>query len=103
MSNNQVRKNSITMLVSEEQAAMRYGFNQRGHYEPVTPAPEQIAQHARAVEIIKEFETNPYLWAGYDGEVDVQPLGTQRWVPDETHEEWMARWREYVRTQREQG
>ena len=78
---------------------MEYGFHRRGHYEPLTPTPEQVAQHARASELIAELEANPYVCiGGYDSEFSVEPLQTERWVADETHEEWMARWREHRAT-----
>lgn len=70
------------------------GFLRKGHYEPVTPTPEQVEQHRRAEEVVKEIEENPYVRTmGYDWEIDVAPLETQRWVHDETEAEWLARFR----------
>lgn len=94
-----ISRNTVTMRVSEEWVAMEHGFSQLGHHEPVTPTAEQIAQHARAVELVAEIESNPYVrLGGYDYELDVEPLTTERWVADETHEEWMTRWREHRAT-----
>lgn len=91
-----VRKIGHTAFISEEEMAMRHGFHRRGHAEHVTPTKEQIAQHARAVSVMAEVEANPYIrLGGYDYEFDVIPLTTERWVYDETSEEWMARWREH--------
>ena len=65
---------------------------QKGHYEPVTPTEEQIAQHARAKAALEEIEENPYIeWPRMDDDIEVRPLETERWVPDETHEEYMER------------
>ena len=74
---------------------MSEGFEQRGHYEPVTPTPEQVAAHKRALEIVAELQTNPYILLGMrDEDPTVDDLVTERWVPDETDEEWLTRWRE---------
>lgn len=85
----------LVQRVSEEMLASSEGFRQLGHYETVTPTPEQIAQHARAQELVREIEENPYVYiGGYDDyEVSVEPLQTRRWVFDETNEEWLERWR----------
>lgn len=89
-------KQGAVHKVSEESVALMHGFHQLGHLEPVTPSPEQVAQHARAVEIAAEVEANPYLFIdGHDGYLKVEPLVTERWVADETHEEWMERWRQH--------
>lgn len=88
-----VEKRGMKMWLSEEQEAVSSGFRRKGHYETVTPTPEQIALHARAVEAVKEIEENPYVYiGGYDWDIDVKPLETKRWVFDETNEEWLARY-----------
>ncbi|KTS90658.1 hypothetical protein NS183_07670 [Microbacterium testaceum] len=85
---------AVTLPVSEEMLAEREGFSRRGHLEPVTPDPEQIALHRRAEELVAEIESNPYVdISGYDWELNVAPLPTDRWVWDESHEEYMERWR----------
>lgn len=88
--------NSVVISVSEQEMAMRYGFRQLYHMEPVTPTPEQVAAHARAEELLREVEENPYIFVdGYDGDLVLEPLQTERWVFDETDEEWMTSWREH--------
>ena len=90
--------NAVQIPVSEESTALRFGFHRRGHHEPVTPTPEQGAQHARAAELLAEIEANPYVRVeGYDLDFGVEPLVTERWVFDETHDEWMTRWRAWRR------
>lgn len=92
-------RNSVTVRISEQEMAMRYGFRQLGHMEPVAPTLDQIHQHTRAVFLRAEIQTNPYLYIdGYDSDVSVLPLETERWVADETDEQWMARWREHRAT-----
>lgn len=89
-------RNSVAIRVSEQEMAMHYRFRQLGHMEPVTPTPEQVAQHARAVELLREIDENPYIWLGSrDDDPYVEELTTERWVADETDEQWMARWREH--------
>lgn len=89
-------RNGVIIRVSEQEMAMRYGFRQLGHMEPVTPTPEQVAQHARAEELLRELDKNPYVYiGGYDTDISVEPLTTERWVADETDDEWMTRWREH--------
>lgn len=91
-----VYRNSVVMRVSEQEMAMHYGFRQLGHREPVTPTPEQVAQHARAVELLREIDENPYVYVGgYDMDISVEPLEAERWVADETDDEWITRWREH--------
>lgn len=90
-----VEKHGFPMRLSVEQVTspLADGFFRKGHYEPVTPTPEQIALHARAVEAVKEMGENPYVYiGGYDWDFDVKPLETERWVHDETEEEWLARY-----------
>lgn len=90
------RKVSANFIISEAQIAMEYGFRRLGHMEPVTPTPEQVAAHARAEELLREVEENPYIYVdGYDGGLVIEPLQTERWVFDETDDEWMTRWREH--------
>ena len=91
-----IQRNSVVIRVSEQEMAMHYRFRQLGHMESVTPTPEQVAQHARAVELLRELDENPYVYVGgFDYDMSVEPLETERWVPDETEEQWMTRWREH--------
>lgn len=81
----------------EVEAAFTPGAPRRkSHYEPVTPTEEQIAQHARAKLALEELEENPYVsWPRMDDEIRINELATERLVFDETHEEYMARVREW--------
>ncbi|MDL5351179.1 hypothetical protein [Microbacterium sp. zg-YB36] len=89
-----VQKRGYRVSVSEEMLAMMSGFPRKGHYEPVTPTPEQVAQHARAKAVLEELEVNPYLYVGrMEEDITLEPLETERWVPDETTEEWLERYR----------
>lgn len=89
-------KHPITYRVSEEMAAVSLGFSRLGHYEPVEVTDEQKAAHARALELVEEVEDNPYVHLdGYDADLRVDDLVTERWVPDETDEEWLRRFREW--------
>lgn len=90
-----VEKRGFQTRLPPEQVLGAIGdhFIRKGHYEPVTPTPEQIAAHARAVDLVEEFYENPYIRVmGYDWEIDVEPLETKRWVHDETEDEWLARY-----------
>lgn len=89
-----IAKNSITLRVSEDMLAHTSGFEKRGHYETVEPTPEQIAEHARATELVRELNENQYLdISGYDYDITVRPLETERWVADETDAEFIGRWK----------
>lgn len=91
-----IYKNAVAVRISEDEMAFRYRFARRGHIEQVTPAPEDIAKHQRAKELLAELEQNPYISLdGYDADLRVTELETQRWVPDETREQWLARFREW--------
>lgn len=88
-----VYKNSVVVRLSEEMVAHLEGFKQRGRYETVPLTDEDIAAHARAVNAISELESNRWASRGYDG-WDIEPLEPQMaFIPEETTEEWLARWR----------
>lgn len=91
----EIHKRGYRIAVTEEEmlAAHFSGFEQKGHYEPVTPTPEQVAQHARAKAALEELESNPYISHGFDDDPQLLPLKTERWVADETTEEYLERWR----------
>ena len=92
--NTPVQKRGFRFHVGEEMQAHLDGFPRKGHLEPVTPTPEQIAQHARAKAALKELESNPYISLGrMEDEPTLEPLKTERWVADETTEEWLERYR----------
>jgi hypothetical protein len=88
-----IHRNTVTFRITEEMAAQMAGFHRRGHLEPVTPSAEQVAQHTRAAELIREVENNPFVDITHDG-LTLCELETERWVVDETAEEYVARWRE---------
>jgi len=88
-----VRKVATVMQVSDTYMAHTSGFERKGHYEPVEPTDEEVKAHARAAEAIRELNENPYIQiSGYDYDIELRPLETRRWVPDETDEEFTARW-----------
>lgn len=90
----ELNRNSITMRVSEDWLAHTSGFQRRGHFEPVKPTPEQVAEHKRATDLLRELNENQYLdISGYDYDITVRPLETERWVADETDAEFIARWK----------
>lgn len=89
-----IQKRGYRIPISEEMQAYADGFPRKGHLEPVTPTPEQVAQHARAKAALEELEVNPYIHLGrMEDEPTLEPLVTERWVPDETAEEWLERYR----------
>lgn len=89
-----IQKRGYRIPISEEMQAYADGFPRKGHLEPVTPTPEQVAQHARAKAALEELEVNPYISLGrMEDEPTLEPLETERWVPDETTEEWLERYR----------
>ena len=91
-----INKIASVMPISEEGLAWESGFSRRGHTERVEPTPEQVNAHQRAVELIAEAEANPYVRiSGYDVDFGVEPLETERWVHDETEEQWLQRFREW--------
>lgn len=82
----------------EQWQARLSGFKRRGHTEPRILTDEQRAQLAEAHRLLEEFEDaahkNPYLGYGADGDWYVDEPSETVFVPDETTEEWLARWRE---------
>lgn len=94
-----VRKYGHVMRFSEEIVADHDGFHQRGHieYEPLTE--EDRAAHKRAQEALAELESNPWVFRDYE-DYKIEPLEPRgKFVPEETTEEWLARWRAWRASQ----
>lgn len=89
-----VTKHGVTFNISEELYALESGFHRKGHWENVTPTPEQKAAHRRAKQLIKDLKANPYIHFNGEDEIQVEQLETERWVADETTAEWLNRFRE---------
>lgn len=88
-----VFKMGANIPLSAEMCALGEGFQQRGRVEVVPLTDEDRAAHKRAVEAMAELERNPWAFNGYDG-YEIEPLETRtRFIPEETTEEWLARWR----------
>lgn len=86
-------KNAVAIRLSEEMVAHLEGFQQRGRIETVPLTEEDAAAHQRAVQALAELESNPWASRDYDG-WQIEPLEPQaRFFPEETTEEWLARWR----------
>lgn len=90
----EIQKRGFTQSWSEEFMAAHEGFERKGHYieKPITDA--QRLQHYCARVAVTEVEENPYIEITDDGEVILLDLEPEReFVPEETPEEWLARWR----------
>lgn len=87
------RKIATTVMLSDTLMAYTSGFPQKGHRESVEPTEADRAQHDRAAAAVKEINENRYISiTGYDYDIELLPLETERWVADETDEEYVARW-----------
>ncbi|MBT2484816.1 MULTISPECIES: hypothetical protein [unclassified Microbacterium] len=89
-----IEKRGFRVPVSEEFTLMLSGFERKGHWEETPLTNEDRELHARAVAAVEEVNSNPWVrLSGYDYDLDVAPLKPKRhFVPEETHEEHLARW-----------
>lgn len=87
-------KIGFVMRLSETEVAMADGFEQKGHLEHQEWSPETRQAVKEAHEIIKALEANPHINYDLDGMPYVEEPVKNVWVPEETHEEWLQRWRE---------
>ena len=89
-----VEKRGFRMPVSIELELSLSGFPRKGHWEEIPLTDADREAHARAVAAFAEVESNPWLEdLSYEGELRVKPLEPERrFVPEETHEEHVARW-----------
>lgn len=85
-------KHGHTMSASEEMLLSMSGFEQKGHVDTIPLTDEDRAAHARAVAAVEELDRNP--WISGEGDIQVQPLKPRTvFVPEETDEEHLERWR----------
>ncbi len=61
------------------------------HVETTPPTEEDLAVHARAVELLAELERNPYYRVWDDRAYIMGPTPTTHYVYAETVEEWRER------------
>lgn len=88
-----LHKNAVTMRLSEEMIATIEGFEHRGRYETIPLTDEDRAAHKRAKDALAELDSNPWVSRDYDGYM-LEPLRERLdFIPEETTEEWIARWR----------
>jgi hypothetical protein len=93
-----IEKRGYPMPLSQELAESlnlgMSGFPRKGHYVEIPLTDEDRELHARAVALYEELQSNPWIrQGGYDSELEVLPLEPEhRFIPEETHEEHMARW-----------
>ena len=85
-------KHSFTFHLSEEYMAAMDGFPQKGHVEKLEITEADRLAHKRARKALKELESSEWVYA--DELPELLPLKREKWVPDETAEEWLARYRE---------
>lgn len=88
-----VTKRAYTTFISEEFLAAVSGFPQKGTFEEIPLTPEDHAAHARAKAALEEIDTNPWVFHDYEGPVLRELRPETRFHPEETVDEWIARWR----------
>lgn len=86
-------KQTATIHLTDMHLAAVEGFERLGHYEEIIPDDDASAKHKRAQELLGELLANEYFEWG-DEDFWIKPIETQRWVFDETFEEWLQRWRD---------
>lgn len=94
MTDMRVEKRGFVMRIPEDYFAQEAGFFQKGHTEEIPLTDDDIRAHARAKAAIEELESNPWIGLGRDEDPWLTPLKPRKqFIPEETHEEYMARWR----------
>jgi hypothetical protein len=90
-----IKKYGMNLTVSDEFLLYSSGFEQKGHWVEIPLTDQDRAAHARAEAAVAEIENNPWIQFGYDSDFSVEPLKPKvEFVPEETKEEWMTRWKE---------
>lgn len=87
-------KYAAVIPVSEDQLLASSHFPMKGHTEEVPLTDEDRAAHARAVAAHEEVMSNDWIeLSGYEYDFYVRPLKPHTiFVPEETADEYMARW-----------
>lgn len=82
----------LKVWLTEEQVAMHDGFMRRGRMEDIPITAKDREQYERAKQVMYELEENPFITI-YEGDIVLEPLQKRKWVPEETVEEWLERYR----------
>lgn len=89
-----IEKRGYTFKVSEfETLIWMANYPKKGRMEKIPLTDEDRAAHARAKAALEELEGNPWVYHGYEPD-ELKPLEEQtRFIPEETDDEWLARWK----------
>lgn len=90
-----VEKRGYTFKVSEFETLVHFAdFPKLGRLEEIPLTDDDRKAHSRAKKALKELENNPWVYHGYEPD-ELRPLEPgHRFIPAETDEEWLARWKE---------
>lgn len=90
------RKEGATFSISWEQLGT-FGpewanFPRKGRVVEVPLTDEDRSAHARAEAAFTELESNPWVMHGYEPDELMELRPRNKFVPEETEEEWLTRW-----------
>lgn len=95
MTEMKIEKQGYTFKVSEfETLVWMANYPKRGYTETIPLTDEDYAAHERAKAALAELDTNPWVYGGYEPH-ELMPLEEKRrFIPEETDDEWLARWKQ---------
>lgn len=88
-----MKKVSTSFVVTEEFLAMMDGFSRKGHTVIDEVTPEDVAQWQAEQNALLVLQNAKWIDV-YEFDYHMRPLERSHWVPEETVEEWLARYRQ---------